>query len=326
MTVLRVCPLCGSPLNDTRFLKVMKQHRGLERQLAKLKAAEERAAAKLQRQRERHQKAVEQERIRSAARLKRYQDTQERLRSQVEDLERRLRSGETAQSEGLLEERALLAFLKEHFHCDRFEHVGRGGDILQHICTEQGVRAGTILYEVKRVQQWANAHVAQCAEARRTREADIAVLVTNRFPPKRQHYFVERGVLVISPLGLLPLVHTAREGLLNVHGLRASDDQKRQAIQAVFDYLAGGKYMQHIRQVSQHLSDLEVLFHREVATHKRVWERRLGHYRGIVANVSQIHDQLRSLVAPAADGQQPLPAEAKHILPRFAGARDKREH
>lgn len=319
VTTLRACPLCGTVLSATRFATVMKMHRGLERQLARLKAAEERARSHLRRAKETAARAIEDERRRATDRLMRHQARARKLRSQIEDLERRLKSGETAQSEGLLEERALLAFLKSHFDGDRFEHVGRGGDILQFVCTERGAKAGTIVFEVKRVQQWASAHVAQCAEARLTRQADLAILVTNRFPANRPHYFVERGVLVISPLGLLPLVHTAREGLLNVHALRASGDEKRRAIQAIYDYLAGGQYMDHIRRVSQHFTDLEALFTKEVNTHKRVWNDRLAHYRGIIGSIALIHDQLRSLIGPAAEPGTVLPAEAKRLLPQFRG-------
>lgn len=316
-TASRACPLCGTILSSAKFAMVIRTHRGLERQLARLRAAEQRAKSQLQRAKEKASRAIEQERRRATDRLRRHQDQARKLRSHIDDLERRLKSGETAQSEGLLEERALLAFLKAHFDCDRFEHVGRGGDIIQHVCTERGAKAGTIVFEVKRVQQWASAHVAQCAEARLTRQADLAILVTNRFPANRPHYFVERDVLVISPSGLLPLVHTAREGLLNVHALRASGDEKRRAVQAVYDYLAGGHYMDHIRRVSQHFTDLEALFTKEVNTHKRVWNDRLGHYRGIVSGIADIHDQLRFLIGPAAEPGTVLPAEARRLLPQF---------
>src|SRR5262245_19759033 len=132
------CPLCGSALSAERFGAVIRQHRGIERQLEKLKVAEQRANAELARTKERARqlavkasarakKALEQERRRTADRLRKHQESAKKLRSKIDELEDRLKRGETAQSEGLLEEKVLLAFLKQNFPSDRFEHVGKGG-------------------------------------------------------------------------------------------------------------------------------------------------------------------------------------------------------
>lgn len=327
--IRRVCPLCGSPLSAEKFAEVIKAHQGLKRQLARLKEAEQRAKFQLQRAKEqakliaqrakaRASRQLDRERKRAEERIRKYQVSTAKLQMKIQDLERRLKMGETAQSEGLLEERVLLDFLKRHFPGDRYEHVGKGGDILQHVRSDRGEEVGLIVYEVKRVQQWLKAHVAQCEKARIERNADVAVLVTNRFPAKCQYYFIERSVLVISPLALLPVVHTAREGLLNVHGLRLSGDQKKRAVEAVYEYLAGGQYMDHVRRIAQHLADIETLFYKEVTTHKKMWEDRLKHYRGIASGIVTVDDRLRALISPAATGDRALPTEAGKLLPKFA--------
>lgn len=322
------CPLCGAPLSPDRFAEVMQAHRGMERQLQRLRAAEARATADLAKARAQARKTaarakrraaqqVEAERRRTADRLKKHQQAANTLRARIEELEQRLKRGETAQSEGLLEERALLAFLRSHFKADRFAHPGKGGDILQEVCTDTGDCAGRLLYEVKRTQQWANSHLRQAAEARVAREADIAILVTNRFPAKQPHFFVERDVLVISPLGLLAIVHTAREGLLNAHGLRVSGSAKQRAVRAIYDYLAGGPYLTHVRRIAQHLTDLEALFHKEISGHRKVWDSRLHHYRGLATGFGSVHDALRSLIAPVADSAELQLRPAKALLPAF---------
>lgn len=329
MNVLaRVCPLCGTVLSAAKFARVMQAHRGIERELAKLRVAQVRATEQLQKARDQARAAAAREKAKATSRVAderrraedrqhKYQVATGKLRDKIGDLERRLKHGETAQSEGLLEERVLVAFLRGQFKNDHFQHVGKGGDILHDVCTDRGAKVGRIVYEVKRVTTWSSSHVRQCAEACVKREADLAILVTNRFPARKQHYFVERGVLVISPVALVPLVHTAREGLLNVHALRVTGDKKKRAVQAVYDYLAAGQYAEHIRRVAQHFTDLELLFHKEVDTHRKVWEGRLTHYRGILGGVATIHDRIRSLLAPV-DQSATLPANARTLLPHFA--------
>ncbi len=324
-----VCPLCGTALSPERFARVMEQHRGWERQLAAARDMAARAQGKLRdanqkvRQIRRQARAsadkrVKAERQRAEDRVRRHRKTVLRLNERVQDLERRLKMGETAQSEGLLEERVLLAFLKEHFPDDEFDHVGKGGDILHDVIDRRAGKAGRIVYEVKRVSTWSSAHVKQCADACAKREASVAILVTNRFPAKRPYYFVEHDVIVISPLAILPLVHTVREGLLNVHSLRVSGNQKTKAVRAIYDYLAGGPYTQHMRLVAQHLFDLDELLRKEEQSHQRVWAHRRLHYRGIAGGVATIHDRLRGLLIPieGATTTALLPA-AKMRLPKF---------
>lgn len=318
-----VCPLCGSPLTALRFAQVIKQHRGIERQMEKLRLAQgraqrqlglakERVRATLAKAKARTAKTLELERRRSEDRLRKYAATATKLRLKVDELKDRLRRGETAQSEGLLEERNLLVFLKEHFPDDRFEHVGKGGDIVHDVCTTRGQRAGRIVYEVKREDSWKNKNILQAADARIQRNANLAVLVTNRFPAKRQYYFVEREVLIVNPQGILPVVHTAREGLLSVHALSASKDQKNAAVRVVFEYLASGAYIGQVRKMSQHFHDLEELFHQEIRSHRKVWNGRLGHYRGIASGIASVHEKLRGAMVPVGKLES-----AARLLPRF---------
>jgi hypothetical protein len=134
----------------------------------------------------------------SASKYEQANDEIRRLKEQIE-------KGLTPQIEGLLEEKTLLAKLTELFPRDKFEHLGKGGDIIQ-IVIEQGREIGRIVYECKKVKHFDKKHIEQAKEARRIRHADFAVLVTNAFPSKKQYYFVEKTVFVISPVSLQLLV------------------------------------------------------------------------------------------------------------------------
>ena len=94
--------------------------------------------------------------------------------------------------------------------------------------------------------------------------------------------------------------------------------QKKRAVEAVYGYLAGGQYTDHIRRIAQHLTDIEVLFHKEITSHRKMWDDRLKHYQGITAGISTVHDRLRALILPAAGQGRSLPAEAGKLLPKFA--------
>lgn len=110
----------------------------------------------------------------------------EQANEEIKKLKEQIEKGITPQIEGLLEEDKLLSKLKELFPQDKFEHPGKGGDIIQFV-VEQGKEVGKIVYECKKVKTFSKSHVEQAKEARRLRQADFAVLVTNAFPSKKQY-------------------------------------------------------------------------------------------------------------------------------------------
>jgi hypothetical protein len=71
----------------------------------------------------------------------------------------------------------LTARLSKEFPADRIEHKGQAGDVL-HTVFDGKERCGVIVYELKRVKEIQTVHVRQTAEARRSRGADVAILVT----------------------------------------------------------------------------------------------------------------------------------------------------
>ena len=133
----------------------------------------------------------------------------EKANEEIKKLKEQISKGITPQIEGLLEEHILLAKLKELYPKDRFLHPGKGGDIIQ-IIFDQGREVGKIVYECKKVKSYNKNFIKQAKEARRLREADFAVLVTNAFPSKKQYYFVDKTVFVISPVSVEPITYTLK--------------------------------------------------------------------------------------------------------------------
>ena len=210
-------------------------------------------------------------------------------------MKEQIEKGITPQIEGLLEEGNLLAKLKELFPSDKFEHPGKGGDIIQMIM-EQGKEIGKIVYECKKVKTFSNSHVEQAKQARNFRKADFAVLVTNAFPSKKQYYFVDKTVFVISPVSLEPITYTLRESLVKMAMLKMSNEAKQKAVQRVYDYLSSSEYNNKINDVSNQLMELGKDLKTEIASHRRTWERRYNIYSSVYADVTGINYSLKDLV------------------------------
>lgn len=127
-------------------------------------------------------------------------------------------------------------------------------------------------------------------------------------PGRERHDFFNRRILSDGS-GVRPVMPCPR--LRSLH-------TKKRAVDAIYTYLAGGQYRDHIECVAEHLTDIELLFHKEVKSHEKVWHDRLKHYRGITSGVAAVHDRLRLLISPATDENRVRPAEVGRLLPKFA--------
>lgn len=215
--------------------------------------------------------------------------------SEIKKLKEQIEKGITPQIEGLLEEGKLLAKLKELYPKDRFEHPGKGGDIIQYII-EQNKEIGIIVYECKKCKTFNKAHVEQAKIARDFRKADFAILVTNVFPSKKQFYFVENTVFVISPISLEPIIYTLRESLVKMALLKMSNEAKQKAVQRVYDYLSSNGYNNKMNGIANQLMDLGKDLKSEIISHKRTWEKRYNYYKNIYSDVTVIDGTLKNLV------------------------------
>jgi len=234
--------------------------------------------------------------------------------SEIKRLQEQIKKGITPQIEGLLEESVLLAKLQELFPQDKFEHPGKGGDIIQYVI-EQGQQIGKIVYECKKVKNFDKKHIDQAKTARRIREADFAILVTNVFPSKKQFYFVEKTVFVISPISLEPITQTLRDSLVRIYMLRLSNEAKSKAVQKVYDYLSSNEYSNKVNDVASQILDLGKDLKTEIISHKRVWEKRYKIYSALFNDIGAIDQKLRSLVK-GLPGNKPvlLPPPQKQFI------------
>jgi hypothetical protein len=229
----------------------------------------------------------------------------EQANEEIKKLKEQLEKGITPQIEGLLEESKLLAKLQELFPHDKFDHPGKGGDIIQYVI-EQGKEIGRIVYECKKVKSFNKSHVEQAKEARRQREADFAILVTNAFPSKKQYYFVEKTVFVISPVSLEPITYTLRESLVKMAMLKMSNEAKQKAVQRVYDYLSSSEYNNKMNDVASQLIDLAKDLKVEIKSHKDRWEKRYSIYSKLYNDVGHIDFKLKGLVQDKLDDKAPL--------------------
>jgi len=231
----------------------------------------------------------------------------------IKNLETQLKKQTTPQIEGLLYEDKLLEALRKEFPKDKFEHPGKGGDIIQNIVYENKL-CGIIVYECKRVRQWQTAHAEQAAKAKLQRKADYAILVTNAAKKGTSGFFVEKGIIVINPGGALAVASILREQTVKMFQLKLSRAQKDEAIEQTLQYLQGAEFKNSLEVVIRKTIEMHEDLKKECRDHVKGWKKRHDSLKHVYLNTAQVQTKTTALisgktkVAKKEISVQPFPA------------------
>ncbi|MEO0079648.1 MAG: DUF2130 domain-containing protein, partial [candidate division WOR-3 bacterium] len=160
-----------------------------------------------------------------------------------------------------------------------------------------------IIYECKRSPKILTQHVTQAANAKRSQQADFAVLVTTGQRRGFSGFAQLSGVLIVSPLGSIQLAYLLRTHLIEM--LRADITREQRALIAtrLMTYITGPQFRNPIEGVISKAMELEQMLKAEAQDHFRYWRRRWESYRAINWNTEQIRTNIQLVL----HGKEPRP-------------------
>lgn len=221
----------------------------------------------------------------------------------INNLETQLKKQTTPQIEGLLYEDNLLEALKKEFPEDKFEHPGKGGDIIQFITCDQK-QCGIIVYECKRVSQWQLAHAEQTAQAKLQRKADFGILVTNASKKGGGGFFLEKGIVVVHPGGVFSIANILREQILKIAQMKLTHAQREEVIDKTFEYLQGAEFKNTLDTVIRKTIEMYEDLKKECQDHVKIWKKRHDSLKVIHFNSTQVQTKTTAFVSGKADAIQ----------------------
>jgi hypothetical protein len=297
------CPVCGSELSKEHYQHALgivdAQKRAIEAERTEIAKERERLKGRVA-----EAKALAQRK--ALERTQRLVQGKERIIQNLKETVRQLRRGTTPQTEGLEFEDILTARLGKEFPSDQIEHKGHGGDVL-HTVFDGEERCGLIVYELKRVKTIQTDHVRQAAEARRSRGADMAILVTTGSRRGFNGFSTMEGVPVVAPQGVLALVAILREHLIQMSRANVSREQREIIATRLIEFLTGQQFRNHIEGIVQAGRNLQAMLKTEAKAHLKMWEERWVSYEGIVWDSTQINDSLALVLQGKAPELVPQP-------------------
>jgi hypothetical protein len=283
----------------------------LRKERAELEARQQQLELEVQRKLDEERKQIaDSARGAEAERAKlREADLQKKLddmRHQLDEAQRKAEQG-SQQAQGEVLEVILEEQLGVAFPIDVIEEVrkgARGGDVVQKVMTRSGQRAGTMLWEAKRAQNWSAAWPAKLMTDMRDLGAEAGVIVTTSFPngwPTGQLFGLHEEVWVTSPSAAIPLASALRAGLLEAFKARVASANKGEKMEAVYDYLTSPQFAHKLKAVYLAFRKMREELETERTTMQQRWNRR----------IKQIDQATVQLVGIAGDlqglAQQELP-------------------
>jgi hypothetical protein len=302
------CPLCGSALSEGHYHKVVKlqqrKERAREGELEKLRVQQAAATRKLQEARAR----VRQARAEGVlTERKKHANREQHLSAQIKRLKeanRMLQRHTSPQELGLADEAVLVERLRKEFPQDDIEHVGKGGDVLQFVNFGED-RAGCIVYECKRTERISSSHVAQTALAKKTRNADYAVLVTTGARKRFSGLDQEDGVFLVAPSGVVTLACLCRESLLEMAKRRLDELAKAAAATRLMNFITSPACKTPLEQAILKAERAHQNLVKEMKQHANDWRARHEIYETIRCDVTHVQRNIARVLA----NQEPLKLE-----------------
>jgi hypothetical protein len=201
--------------------------------------------------------------------------------AQMAEMQRKAEQG-SQQLQGEVLELALEEGLRRAFPLDLIDEVKkgqRGGDVVHHVQSRSGAKAGVLLWETKRATVWNAQWLAKLKEDMRAAGADAGVLVTmgNALPKEwsagMQFGLVDDIWVVTWPVAV-QLGEVLRAGLLDVHKQRLASAGKGEKMEAVYDYVTSPQFAQKLKAVLEAFQRMREELEAEKNQTLQRWARR----------------------------------------------------
>lgn len=194
----------------------------------------------------------------------------------VNELRKKAEQG-SMQLQGEVQELALEEFLAKTFPTDEISEVGKGqsgADCIQTVKTPLGKACGRIIYESKRTKHFGGEWIDKLKADMRAANCDIAVLVTEVFPKDLTRFGLYEGVWVCNFSEMKSISMILRLSLLRAGEALASQENKGDKMQMLYDYLTGTEFRNYVETVIEALADLRNELDREKKAYFKIWGER----------------------------------------------------
>jgi len=225
----------------------------------------------------------------------------------AEEMKRKAEQG-SMQLQGEVQELAIEDILKDTFRYDVIEPVPKGvngADVIQRVRNSAGGEAGIIAYESKRTKAFGKDWISKLKNDGALVKADICVLVTETLPEDIERIGLKDGVWICNFAEFKGLALVLRESVIRVGEAYASQTNKGEKMQMLYDYLTGKEFYSNFMAISEGFRDLQKGYLDERNRMEKIWKTREKQLEKILLNTNSF---LGSIKGIAGSVLQDIPA------------------
>jgi hypothetical protein len=233
----------------------------------------------------------------------------ERQEEKVSELQKQLADAKKAAEEaarkadqrsqqllGEIQELAVEEFLRETFPFDEISEVKKGqygADAVQVVRNSFGNVAGTILYESKNTENYSKDWIEKMKAEAADSKADLLVLVTKAMPKGMEHTDYIDGVWVCPIKEFQGTARVLRDRLIRVSEAYASQTNKADRVQMLYDYLTNGNFVDQVKRVVTGFNELRDGYEKEKKAMQSVWKKRDAQIEMMMKNTIDFVTQIQ---------------------------------
>ena len=242
------------------------------------------------------EKAKAKEREAMALKEKEYQKQLDDQRKLIDEMKRKAEQG-SMQMQGEIQELALEELLRNTYPFDNIDEVGkgiRGADCIQTVINSLQQTCGSIVYESKRTKNFSNDWINKLKQDQINCKADIAVIVTETFPPDMDRFGEKNGVWICGFNEVKSVSLVLRELLLKTQSIKSSDENKGDKMELLY-YLTSNEFVQNINRIIENYdSMIKQLNYEKKASYKNfaVREKQIW---GVQENINVLFGSIKGI-------------------------------
>jgi hypothetical protein len=254
--------------------------------------------------------------------LKELEKQLEDQRKLAEEMKRRAEQG-SMQLQGEVQELLLEELLRAHFPYDDISEVGKGvegADCIQTVRNHIGVECGKIIFESKRTKAFNNAWIDKLKSDMRSKQADMAIIVTHVYP-KDMNCFGERdGVWICSFAEVVALTMALRHTITRVAETQKAEENKGEKMQMLYSYLTGLEFRQQIETIVEGFLSMKTSISKERIQMEKMWKEREKQLEKVLLSTSGLYGSIKG-IAGASIGEIPILEdgmdEEEEVIPKM---------
>jgi hypothetical protein len=261
----------------------------------------------LEKRKEIEESAIKREQELFDLKTKEYKLQMEQQQKLIEELRRKSEQG-SMQLQGESQEKLLEEILKENFPFDAVEEVGKGvegADCIQIVRNNVGKECGKIIYESKRTKTWSNSWTDKLKSDKRTKGADVALLVTQVFPKDMDRFGERDGIWICSFAEVASVAHLLRNGIIKINEAVQSQENKGDKMQMLYDYLTGNEFRGQMEAIVEGFMAMRNGITKERIQMEKIWKEREKQLEKVLLSTSGMYGSVKG-IAGASVGDIPL--------------------